>query len=308
MGKGYVTTLLVEGGTLRKGDILLAGQYSGRVRNMFNERGQQVAEAGPSVPVSILGLDGAPNAGDRSVASRTNVRRAISPPAASSCSANRASVRTSTSPGRDRPPFGHRRLQGTQPDRERRRGRLRGSPHRFVAEAQHREHQGERDPPRRGSDRRERCAAGTASNAIIVGFQVRPTPGARKLAENEEIDIRLYSIIYDAIEEIKQAMEGMLAPKEVEKVTGTAEVRETFRISKVGTVAGCYVLDGKIARKNKVRLIREGIVVYTGELADLKRFKDDVKEVTHGYECGLNIKNFNDIKVGTPWRPSSWKR
>ncbi|MEO8066866.1 MAG: translation initiation factor IF-2, partial [Flavobacteriales bacterium] len=124
------------------------------------------------------------------------------------------------------------------------------------------------------------------------------TPGARKLAETEEIDIRLYSIIYDAINEIKQAMEGLLAPKEVEKVVGTAEVRDVFKISKVGSVAGCYVLDGKITRQNRVRLIREGIVVYTGELADLKRFKDDVKEVTHGYECGLSIKNFNDIKVG----------
>jgi translation initiation factor IF-2 len=138
----------------------------------------------------------------------------------------------------------------------------------------------------------------SASNAIIIGFQVRPTVGARKLAENEEIDIRLYSIIYDAIEELKQAMEGMLAPKEVEKVMGTAEVRETFRISKVGMVAGCYVVDGKIARNNRIRLIRDGIVVYTGELSDLKRFKDDAKEVTHGYECGLSIKNFNDIKVG----------
>ena len=138
----------------------------------------------------------------------------------------------------------------------------------------------------------------SASNAIIIGFQVRPTVGARRLAENEEIEIRLYSIIYDAIEELKQAMEGMLTPKEEEKVVGTAEVRDTFRISKVGTVAGCYVLDGKISRNNKVRLIRDSIVVYTGELSDLKRFKDDVKEVTHGYECGLSIKNFNDIKVG----------
>jgi translation initiation factor IF-2 len=138
----------------------------------------------------------------------------------------------------------------------------------------------------------------SASNAIIVGFQVRPTVGARKLAETEEIEIRLYSIIYNAIEELKQAMEGMLAPKEEEKIMGTAEVRNTFKISKVGTVAGCYVLDGKITRSAKVRLIRDGIVVYTGDLSDLKRFKDDVKEVTHGYECGLSIKNFNDIKVG----------
>ena len=138
----------------------------------------------------------------------------------------------------------------------------------------------------------------SASNAIIVGFQVRPTVGARKLAENEEIEIRLYSIIYNAIEELKLAMEGMLAPKEEEKITGTAEVRNTFKISKVGTVAGCYVLDGKIERKNKVRLIRDGIVVYTGDLSELKRFKDDVKEVTHGYECGLSIKNFNDLLEG----------
>jgi len=138
----------------------------------------------------------------------------------------------------------------------------------------------------------------SASNAIIVGFQVRPTIGARKLAETEEIEIRLYSIIYNAIEELKQAMEGMLAPKEVEKIIGTAEVRNTFKISKVGTVAGCYVLDGKILRNGKVRLIRDGIVIYTGDLSDLKRFKDDAKEVTHGYECGLSIKNFNDIKVG----------
>ena len=130
----------------------------------------------------------------------------------------------------------------------------------------------------------------SASNAIIVGFQVRPTVGARKLAENEEIEIRLYSIIYDAIEELKLAMEGMLTPKEVENVIGTAEVRDTFRISKVGTVAGCYVLDGKITRNSKIRLIRDSIVVYTGELSDLKRFKDDAKEVTHGYECGLSIK------------------
>ena len=138
----------------------------------------------------------------------------------------------------------------------------------------------------------------SASNAIIVGFQVRPTMGARKLAETEEIEIRMYSIIYNAIEELKLAMEGMLAPKEVEKIIGTAEVRNTFKISKVGTVAGCYVLDGKLARNSKVRLIRDGIVIYTGDLSELKRFKDDAKEVTHGYECGLSIKNFNDIKVG----------
>jgi len=138
----------------------------------------------------------------------------------------------------------------------------------------------------------------TASDAIIVGFQVRPSGSARKLAEKEDIDIRLYSVIYDAIEEVKTAMEGMLKPKTEEKVVCNIEIRETFKISKVGTIAGCYVLDGKVTRNTKVRLIREGVVVYTGELGSLKRFKDDVKEVAAGYECGLNIKNYNDIKVG----------
>jgi translation initiation factor IF-2 len=298
-GRGYVTTLLVDAGTLRKGDVILAGQYSGRVRNMFNERGQQVTEATPSTPVSILGLDGAPNAGDqfhvfedereaRQIATRRHQLQ------------REQGIRTHKHITLDE--IGRRLAIGDFKELNLIvKGDVDGSVealtdsllklstesikvnviHRAVG-------------PIAESD----VLLATASNAIIVGFQVRPTPGARKLAEAEEIDIRMYSIIYAAIEEIKQAMEGMLAPKEVEKVTGTAEVRETFRISKVGTVAGCYVLDGKIDRKNKVRLIRDGIVVYTGDLDTLKRFKDDVKEVTHGYECGLNIKNFNDIKVG----------
>ena len=298
-GRGYVTTLLVDSGTLRKGDVILAGQYSGRVRNMFNERGMQVAEAPPSTPVSILGLDGAPNAGDtfqvfederdaRQIATRRQQLQ------------REQGIRTHKHITLDE--IGRRLAIGDFKELNLIvKGDVDGSVealtdsllklstesikvnviHRAVG-------------PIAESD----VLLATASNAIIVGFQVRPTPGARKLAEAEEIDIRLYSIIYAAIEEIKQAMEGMLAPKEVEKVTGTAEVRETFRISKVGTVAGCYVLDGKIERKNKVRLIRDGIVVYTGDLDTLKRFKDEVKEVTHGYECGLSIKNFNDIKVG----------
>ncbi|MBL7980256.1 MAG: translation initiation factor IF-2 [Flavobacteriales bacterium] len=298
-GRGYVTTLLVDGGTLRKGDIILAGQFSGRIRNMFNERGQQVAEAPPSTPVSILGLDGAPNAGDtfqvfederdaRAIATRrTQLQR-------------EQGIRTHKHITLDE--IGRRLAIGDFKELNLIvKGDVDGSVealtdsllkltteqikvnviHRAVG-------------PIAESD----VLLATASNAIIVGFQVRPTPGARKLAESEEIDIRMYSIIYDAIEEIKQAMEGMLAPKEVEKVTGTAEVREVFKISKVGTVAGCYVLDGKIERKHKVRLIRDGIVVYTGDLDALKRFKDEVKEVSHGYECGLSIKNFNDIKVG----------
>jgi translation initiation factor IF-2 len=298
-GRGYVSTLLVDSGTLHKGDIILAGQYSGRVRNMFNERGQSVSEAPPSTPVSILGLDGAPNAGDtfqvfederdaRAIATRRQQLQ------------REQGIRTHKHITLDE--IGRRLAIGDFKELNLIvKGDVDGSVealtdsllklsteqikvnviHRAVG-------------PIAESD----VLLATASNAIIVGFQVRPTPGARKLAEAEEIDIRLYSIIYSAIEEIKQAMEGMLAPKEVEKVTGTAEVRETFRISKVGTVAGCYVLDGKIERKNKVRVIRDGIVVYTGDLDTLKRFKDEVKEVTHGYECGLSIKNYNDIKVG----------
>ncbi|HRH67985.1 MAG TPA: translation initiation factor IF-2 [Flavobacteriales bacterium] len=298
-GRGYVTTLLVDAGTLRKGDIILAGQFSGRVRNMFNERGQQVMEATPSTPVSILGLDGAPNAGDtfqvfederdaRTIATRRQQLQ------------REQGIRTHKHITLDE--IGRRLAIGDFKELNLIvKGDVDGSVealtdsllklstesikvnviHRAVG-------------PIAESD----ILLATASNAIVIGFQVRPTPGARKLAETEEIDIRLYSIIYAAIDEIKQAMEGMLAPKEVEKITGTAEVRETFRISKVGTVAGCYVLDGKLDRKNKVRLIRDGIVVYTGDLDTLKRFKDDVKEVSHGYECGLNIKNFNDVKVG----------
>ena len=299
VGRGYVTTLLVEGGTLHKGDILLVGQYSGRVRNMFNERGQQVAEAGPSVPVSILGLDGAPNAGDRFHVMEDE-REARQIATRRQQLQREQGIRTHKHITLDE--IGRRLAIGDFKELNVIvKGDVDGSVealtdsllklstanikvnviHKAVG-------------PIAESD----VLLASASNAIVIGFQVRPTVGARKLAENEEIEIRLYSIIYDAIEELKLAMEGMLAPKEVENVIGTAEVRETFRISKVGTVAGCYVLDGKIGRNSKIRLIRDSIVVYSGELSDLKRFKDDAKEVTHGYECGLSIKNFNDIKVG----------
>ena len=298
-GRGYVTTILVEGGTLRKGDVLLAGQFSGRVRNMFNERGQAVNDAGPSTPVSILGLDGAPNAGDhfyvledereaRQIATRRQQLQ------------REQGIRTHKHITLDE--IGRRLAIGDFKElniivkgdvdgsvEALTDSLLKLSTEKIKVNVIHKA-----VGPIAESD----VLLATASDAIIIGFQVRPTPGARKLAETEEIDIRMYSIIYDAIEEIKQAMEGMLAPKEVEKVVGTAEVRETFKISKVGTVAGCFVLDGKIKRTNKVRVIRDGIVVYTGDLGTLKRFKDDVKEVTHGYECGLNVEKFNDIKVG----------
>ncbi len=298
-GRGYVTTLLVDSGTLRKGDVLLAGQYSGRIRNMFNERGQQVNEAPPSTPVSILGLDGAPNAGDtfqvfederdaRTIATKRHQLQ------------REQGIRTHKHITLDE--IGRRLAIGdfkelniiVKGDVDGSVEALTDSLLKLTTESIKVNVIHRAVGPIAESD----VLLASASNAIIIGFQVRPTPGARKLAEAEEIDIRMYSIIYAAIEEIKQAMEGMLAPKEVEKVLGTAEIRETFRISKVGTVAGCYVLDGKLDRKNKVRLIRDGIVIYTGDLDTLKRFKDDVKEVTHGYECGLNIKNFNDLKVG----------
>lgn len=298
-GRGYVTTLLVDAGTLRKGDVILAGQYSGRVRNMFNERGQQVVEAPPSTPVSILGLDGAPNAGDtfqvfederdaRAIATRrTQLQREQGIRTHKHITLDEIGRRLAIGDFKELNLIVKGDVDGSVEALT--DSLLKLSTEQIKVNVIHRA-----VGPIAESD----VLLATASNAIIVGFQVRPTPGARKLAESEEIDIRLYSIIYAAIEEIKQAMEGMLAPKEVEKITGTAEVRETFRISKVGTVAGCYVLDGKIERKNKVRLIRDGIVVYTGDLNELKRFKDDVKEVTHGYECGLSIKNFNDIKNG----------
>ena len=298
-GRGYVTTLLVDAGTLHKGDILLAGQYSGRVRNMFNERGQSVDEAGPSMPVSILGLDGAPNAGDhfyvfederdaRQIATRRQQLQ------------REQGIRTHKHITLDE--IGRRLAIGdfqelniiVKGDVDGSVEALTDSLLKLSTEQIKVNVIHKAVGPIAESD----VLLATASDAIIIGFQVRPTPGARRLAETEEIDIRLYSIIYDAIEEIKQAMEGLLAPKITEKVTGTAEVRETFRISGVGTVAGCFVLDGTIHRNHRVRVIRDGIVIYTGTLGSLKRFKDDVKEVKHGYECGLNVEKFNDIKVG----------
>jgi translation initiation factor IF-2 len=298
-GRGYVTTLLVDAGTLRKGDVILAGQHSGRVRNMFNERGQSVNEAPPATPVSILGLDGAPNAGDqfrvfedereaRQIATRRQQLQ------------REQGIRTHKHITLDE--IGRRLAIGdfkelniiVKGDVDGSVEALTDSLLKLTTESIKVSVIHKAVGPIAESD----ILLASASDAIVIGFQVRPTPGARKLAETEEIDIRLYSIIYDAIDEIKQAMEGMLAPKQVEKIIGTAEVREVFKISKVGSVAGAYVLDGKIDRKNKVRVIRDGIVVYAGDLDTLKRFKDEVKEVTHGYECGLSIKNFNDIKVG----------
>ncbi|MBQ8423832.1 MAG: translation initiation factor IF-2 [Coprobacter sp.] len=298
-GRGYVATILVENGTLRTGDIVLAGTHFGRVKAMFNERNARIKEAGPSAPVLILGLNGAPTAGDQFKVLETeqeareiaNKREQLQ---------RELGLRT------------HKLL--TLDDIGRRiaignfqelniivKGDVDGSIEALsdsLIKLSTEEIQVNVLHKAVGQISESDVTLAAASNAIIVGFQVRPSMAARKQAENEGVDIRLYSIIYDAIEEVKAAMEGMLSPEIKEEITATAEVRETFRISKVGTIAGCMVKEGKIKRSNKIRLIRDGIVIYSGELGSLKRFKDDVKEVASGYECGLNITNYNDIKVG----------
>ncbi len=298
-GRGYVATVLVQSGTLKQGDVILAGCHSGKIKAMFNERNQKIKEAGPSIPASILGLDGAPKAGDKfHVLEDEKEARRIADKRQQLI--REQSIKTQKHLTLDE--IGRRIALGdfkelniiVKGDVDGSIEALSDSLLKLSTDKIHINIIHKAVGQITDSD----VMLASASDAIIIGFQVRPSASARKLAEKEEIDIRLYSIIYDAIEEIKSAMEGMLAPKEVETVVGTAEVRETFKISKVGTVAGCMVLDGKIKRNNDVRLIREGIVIYTGKLGSLKRFKDDVKEVAAGYECGLNIENFNDIKVG----------
>jgi translation initiation factor IF-2 len=298
-GRGYTATVLVQAGTLKQGDIMIAGTNFGHVKAMFNERGTRIDEAGPSYPVQVIGLNGAPQAGDyfnvmetdREAKEIANKREQLQ---------RMQGLRTQKHITLDE--IGRRIAIGNfQELNIIVKGDVDGSIealsdsliklstpmiqvnviHKAVGQISE-------------SD----ILLAAASNAIVIGFQVRPSLGARRLAEKEEIDIRLYSIIYTAINEIKDAMEGMLSPELKEEIVGTTEVLEVFKITKVGTIAGCIVREGKIIRNNKVRLIREGIVVYTGELESLKRFKDDAKEILNGFECGLNIKNFNDIKVG----------
>lgn len=298
-GRGYVATILVQSGTLRVGDVMLAGCYSGRIKAMYNERGGVVEEAGPSIPVQILGLTGAPQAGDRfNVMDDEREAREI---AAKRLQLQREqSIRTTKHITLDE--IGRRIAIGDF--RELNvivKGDVDGSIEALadsLIKLSTEKIQLKVIHKSVGAISESDVMLASASNAIIVGFQVRPTVNARKLAEQEQIDIRLYSIIYDAINEIKDAMEGMLAPEFQEKIICNIEIREVFKITRVGTVAGCMVLDGKINRGSKVRVIRDGIVIYSGELGSLKRFKDDVKEVASGFECGLNIQNFNDIKVG----------
>ncbi|MFN8714856.1 MAG: translation initiation factor IF-2 [Bacteroidota bacterium] len=298
-GRGYTATMLVENGTLRVGDVILAGCYSGRVKAMHNERGGVIDEVGPATPVQILGLNGAPQAGDKfNVMLDEREARDI---ATRRLQLQREqSIRTTKHITLDE--IGRRLAIGDFKELNIIiKGDVDGSIEALAdsllklstEKIQVRiVHKGV------GAISESDVLLASASNAIIIGFQVRPTVNAKKLAETEQIDIRLYSIIYKAIDEIKAAMVGMLAPEFEEKVVCNIEIREVFRITKVGTIAGCYVLDGKVNRNTKVRIIRDGIVLHEGSLGSLKRFKDDVKEVNAGYECGLNIDKFDNIEVG----------
>lgn len=298
-GRGYVATVLVQNGTLRVGDVVLAGTHHGKIRAMFNERGQRVSEAGPATPVLVLGLDGAPTAGDtfnvldteqeaREIASkREQLQREL---------ANRTQKRLGLSELARRKALGdfHQLNLIVKGDVDGSIEALSDSLIKLSTPEVQVEvlHKGV------GAISESDVTLAAASDAIIIGFQVRPSGAARKEAEKEGVEIRLYSVIYKAIEEVKDAMEGMLSPEIREEVTGTAEVLQTYHISKVGTIAGAIVRDGKVKRASKVRVIRDGIVVYTGELGSLKRFKDDVKEVVSGFECGLSVANYNNIETG----------
>ncbi|MCD2258625.1 translation initiation factor IF-2 [Psychroserpens luteolus] len=297
-GRGYVSTILVQAGTLKVGDYVLAGKNSGKVKAMHDERGNEVEAAGPSTPVSILGLDGAPQAGDKFnvfedereakqiAAKRTQLQR-------------EQSVRTQRHITLDE--IGRRIALGDfQELNIILKGDVDGSVEALTDSFQKLSteeiqvniiHKGV------GAITESDVLLATASDAIIIGFNVRPMGNARQIADKEEIDIRMYSIIYDAINDLKDAMEGMLSPELKEEITGTAEIRETFKISKIGTIAGCMVTNGKIYRNSGIRLIRDGVVIHTGELVSLKRFKDDVKEVSKGYDCGMQLKGYNDIQV-----------
>jgi translation initiation factor IF-2 len=298
-GRGYIMTVLVQGGTLKVGDVLIAGCYSGRVKALYNERGFRIKEAGPTMPAQVLGMNGAPQAGDlfnvmddeREAREVANKRLQLQ---------REQGIRTRKHITLDE--IGRRLAIGNFKELNVIvKGDVDGSIEALadsLLKLSTAEVQVNIIHKSVGAITESDVLLASASNAIIIGFQVRPSVNARKLAETEEIEIRLYSIIYNAIEELKQAMEGLLAPEFQEKIVGNIEIRETFKIPKVGTIAGCMVLDGKINRNTKVRVVRDGIVVYSGELGSLKRFKDDVKEVSSGYECGLSIQNFNDIQIG----------
>ena len=298
-GRGYVTNLLVQGGTLKVGDAILAGQYSGKIKAMFDETGERIDAAGPSTPVSVLGFDGAPNAGDNfNVFDDEKEARVIATKRQQL--QREQGVRTQKTVTLEE--LGRRIAVGEFKELNLIvKGDVDGSIEALSDSLQKlstEKVQVNIIHKAVGQITESDVLLASASSAYIIGFQVRPSATARKLAETEEIQIKLYSIIYKAIEEMRDAMEGLLSAKIEENIVGSAEIRETFKISKIGTIAGCFVTEGKILRSSKVRVLREGIVVYTGLLGSLKRFKDDAKEVLKGYECGLNIEKFNDIKVG----------
>ncbi|MGB2445566.1 MAG: translation initiation factor IF-2, partial [Schleiferiaceae bacterium] len=298
-GRGYMCTALIQSGTLKVGDYILAGQYSGKVKAMLDERGNRIKVAGPSAPVNLLGLDGAPTSGDRFIvmddekeakqiaAKRLQLQREQSVRSQKKMTLEEIGRRLQVGDFKELNIILKGDVDGSVEA-------LSDSLQKLTTEEIQVNiiHKGV------GQISESDILLATASDAIVVGFQVRPSAQARKLAEKEEVEIRMYSIIYDAINEVKDAMEGMLSADIKEEIKGAAEIRETFKISKVGTIAGCMVTDGTIERNHDVRIIRDGVVVYTGKLGSLKRFKDDVKEVRQGFECGLNIANFNDIKVG----------
>ena len=298
-GRGYVSTVLVQTGTLKIGDPIVAGCYSGKVKAMFNDRGNKVTEAGPSIPVQLLGLNGAPQAGDlfnvmedekeaKDIANKRmqlQIEQGIR--VKKHITLDEIGRRIAIGDFKELNVIVKGDVDGSIEALS--DALLKLSTEKIQVNIIHKSV---------GQISDSDVLLASASDAILIGFQVRPSTSARKLADQEEIEIRLYSVIYDAIDEVKLAMEGMLEPTIEEKVVANVEIREVFKITKVGTVAGCYVLDGKISRNNKIRIIRDGIVVYEGALGSLKRFKDDVKEVNHGYECGLNVDRYNDIKVG----------
>lgn len=296
-GKGYVSTILVQAGTLKIGDYVLAGTTSGKVKAMQDERGNIVKEVGPSRPISILGLDGAPQAGDKFNVLEDE-REAKQIATRRSQLQREQSVRTQRHITLDE--IGRRIALGDFKELNIiLKGDVDGSVEALTDSFQKlstEEIQVNIIHKAVGPITESDVLLASASDAVIIGFNVRPMGNARQVADKEEIDIRMYSIIYDAINDLKDAMEGMLSPEMKEEITGTAEIRETFKISKVGTIAGCMVTTGKIFRNSSIRLIRDGVVIYTGELSSLKRFKDDAKEVAKGYDCGLQVKNYNDIK------------
>ncbi|MDE7411195.1 MAG: translation initiation factor IF-2, partial [Paramuribaculum sp.] len=297
-GRGYVATVLVQNGTLNVGDFILAGTHYGKIKAMFNERNQRITSAGPATPALILGLNGAPTAGDtfnvmdeheaKEIATkREQLQRELG--------YRTKKILTLDDIGRRRAIGNFQELNIIV------KGDVDGSIEALsdsLIKLSTEEIQINVLHKAVGEISESDVTLAAASDAIIIGFQVRPSLAARRAAERDGVEIRLYSVIYQAIEEVKDAMEGMLAPDLKEEVLGTAEVLQTYRISRVGTVAGCIVREGRIKRSGKIRLIRDGIVRYTGDLGSLKRFKDDVKEVVSGYDCGLNINGYNDVQEG----------